>query len=186
MVMSAEQRSKFAALHRQWWRLHMSEKFSSRTKNSKTNKQTNKHTQTSQIDCFHCVHKILRWIGSSEFKLCLIIWPTTIVVLFSKHVYTISQILCFRCQKRPPPNRFSDSLALTLEDKRLNHKRQKYELISIRWYIDQSKVSLIFRLTKKSGSCSRYMYTCSCIQGSRYIFNSEERGCNPATPNNPS
>ena len=39
MAMNAEHRSKFAALHRQWWRLHMSEKFSSGTK---TPKQTNK------------------------------------------------------------------------------------------------------------------------------------------------
>ena len=29
MTMSAEHRSKFAALRQQWWRLHMSEKFSS-------------------------------------------------------------------------------------------------------------------------------------------------------------
>ena len=43
MAMSAEYRSKFAAIHWQLWRLHMSEKFSSRTKNRKqTNKQTNK------------------------------------------------------------------------------------------------------------------------------------------------
>ena len=35
MAMSAEQRSKFAALHRQWWHLHMSEKISSGTINSK-------------------------------------------------------------------------------------------------------------------------------------------------------
>ena len=41
MAISAEHRSKFAALHLQWWRLQMSEKFSSGTKNSKqkTNKQ---------------------------------------------------------------------------------------------------------------------------------------------------
>ena len=46
MDMSAEHRSKFAALQRQWWRLHMSETFSSGTINSKqTNKQTNKHTK---------------------------------------------------------------------------------------------------------------------------------------------
>ena len=32
MTMSAEYRLKFAAFHRQWWRLHMSEKFSSGTK----------------------------------------------------------------------------------------------------------------------------------------------------------
>ena len=31
MAISAEHGSKFAALHRQWWRLHMSEKFSSGT-----------------------------------------------------------------------------------------------------------------------------------------------------------
>ena len=34
MVMSAEHKSKFAAFHRQWWRLHMSEKFSSGMRNS--------------------------------------------------------------------------------------------------------------------------------------------------------
>ena len=38
MAMSAEHRSKFAALHRQWWRLHVSETFSSEKK-TKTNKQ---------------------------------------------------------------------------------------------------------------------------------------------------
>ena len=41
MAISAEHRSKFAALHRQWWHLHMSEKFSSGTiKPKKPNKQT--------------------------------------------------------------------------------------------------------------------------------------------------
>ena len=34
MAMSAEHRSQFAAFHRQWWRLQMSEKFSNGTKNS--------------------------------------------------------------------------------------------------------------------------------------------------------
>ena len=44
MAMSAEQRSKFAALRLYWWRLHMSGKFSSGTKTPKqTNKQTNIH-----------------------------------------------------------------------------------------------------------------------------------------------
>ena len=38
MILSAYHRSKFAALHRQWWRLHMSEKFSSGTINSKKTK----------------------------------------------------------------------------------------------------------------------------------------------------
>ena len=40
MSLSAEHKSKFAALRRQWWRLHMSEKFSSGTK--KPNEKTNK------------------------------------------------------------------------------------------------------------------------------------------------
>ena len=45
MAMSAEHRSKFAAYYRQWWRLHMSEKFSNGTKTPKqTNKQTNSAT----------------------------------------------------------------------------------------------------------------------------------------------
>ena len=37
MAVGVEQRSKFAAIHRQWWRLHMSEKLSSGTKNHKKN-----------------------------------------------------------------------------------------------------------------------------------------------------
>ena len=42
MAISAEHRSKFAALHRQWWRLQMSEKFTSGTKKKPSKKQTNK------------------------------------------------------------------------------------------------------------------------------------------------
>ena len=38
MAISAEQLSKFAALHRQWWRPQMSVKFSSGTKKLQTNK----------------------------------------------------------------------------------------------------------------------------------------------------
>ena len=38
MAISAEHRSKFVAFHRQWWRLQMSEKFSSGAKNSKQTK----------------------------------------------------------------------------------------------------------------------------------------------------
>ena len=40
VAMSAEHKSNFAALHWQWCRFHMSEKFSSGTKN---HRQTNKH-----------------------------------------------------------------------------------------------------------------------------------------------
>ena len=43
MAMSDEHRSKFAALHRQWWRLHMSEKFSSGTINPKQTKSEQGH-----------------------------------------------------------------------------------------------------------------------------------------------
>ena len=47
--MSAEHRSKFAALHRQWIRLHMSEKLSSGTKN-------HKQTKTMEVRVFfYCV-----------------------------------------------------------------------------------------------------------------------------------
>ena len=45
MTMSTEQRSKFAALQRQRWRLYRSEKFSSGTISSKPNIQTNDCTQ---------------------------------------------------------------------------------------------------------------------------------------------
>ena len=39
MAMSAEHRSKFAVLHRQWWRLHISEKFSNGTKKPEKQKK---------------------------------------------------------------------------------------------------------------------------------------------------
>ena len=44
MAMSAEHRSKFAAHDRPWWRLHISEEFSSGTK------QTNKQTKTKLLN----------------------------------------------------------------------------------------------------------------------------------------
>ena len=44
MAMSAEHRSKFASLHRQGWRLHMSEKFSSGTINPKQKNMQSSNT----------------------------------------------------------------------------------------------------------------------------------------------
>ena len=50
MAMNAEPKSKFTALHRQSWRLHMSEKFASGTKTPKqTNKQTNSNYVSTSI-----------------------------------------------------------------------------------------------------------------------------------------
>ena len=54
MAMRAEHMSNFAAVHRQWWRLHMSEIFSSGMKNPK---QTNK--QKDSLLSFGDVHRIL-------------------------------------------------------------------------------------------------------------------------------
>ena len=45
LAMSAENRSKFAALHQSWWRLHMSEKFSSGMKNYKQTNKTCTHNR---------------------------------------------------------------------------------------------------------------------------------------------
>ena len=46
MAISAEHKSKFAALHRQLWRFQMSEKFSSGTKN---HKETNNHVKDNNL-----------------------------------------------------------------------------------------------------------------------------------------
>ena len=43
MALSTEYRSKFEALHRYCWRLHMSKTFLSGTKKNQPNKQTNSH-----------------------------------------------------------------------------------------------------------------------------------------------
>ena len=52
MAMSAEHRSKFAALHRQLWRLHVSEKFSSGSIHSKqTNKKLKLNIKKPSIIC---------------------------------------------------------------------------------------------------------------------------------------
>ena len=64
MGMSADQRSKFAAFHRQWCRLHMSEKFSSGTKSHKqTNEETNKQTSRLNILSWFLVHvcNLMKW-----------------------------------------------------------------------------------------------------------------------------
>ena len=41
MDISADNWSKYAAFHRYWWHLQMSEKFSGEMKKNQTNKQTN-------------------------------------------------------------------------------------------------------------------------------------------------
>ena len=50
MAMSAMHRSKFAALHLQWWHLHMSEKFSSGTKETPKN-QTKQKKRSFWLEC---------------------------------------------------------------------------------------------------------------------------------------
>ena len=50
MAVSAEQRSKFAVLHQQWWGLQMNEKYLSGTKNSKqTNQKESSQKTTKKI-----------------------------------------------------------------------------------------------------------------------------------------
>ena len=53
MVMSAEHRSKFAALHRQWGRLHMSEKVSCGMKKPQTNKNKQKFILIDEKFCLY-------------------------------------------------------------------------------------------------------------------------------------
>ena len=52
MAMSADQSSKFAALHQQWWHLQMSEKFSSVTKNSKQKIQSRTLLPKKDLCCY--------------------------------------------------------------------------------------------------------------------------------------
>ena len=78
MAMSVEHRSKFAALHRQWWRLHISEKFSSWKINSnKTNKiVTNTLIIVYKIlidKCFHMLnHSAQKILMISRYSCCSI------------------------------------------------------------------------------------------------------------------
>ena len=48
MAVSAEQRSKIAALHQQWWGLQMNEKYLSGTKNSKQTNQKESSPKNNQ------------------------------------------------------------------------------------------------------------------------------------------
>ena len=66
MSMSAEHKSKFTALHRQWWRLHMSEKFLSGTKNPK-------QTHTS----------LKNWVGWVDFIFFFFFIIENMFVLYS-------------------------------------------------------------------------------------------------------
>ena len=62
MAMSAEHRSKFAALHRSLWRLHMSLKNSSGPKNLK---QTNKNNLSTVVNSVFGddINEIVPWIS---------------------------------------------------------------------------------------------------------------------------
>ena len=64
MLMSTEHSLKFAPLHRQWWRLHMSEQFLSGTK-KKQNKQTNKQTNYDVVHVY-CGKFIYWWRNFSD------------------------------------------------------------------------------------------------------------------------
>ena len=67
MAMSAEHtRSKFAALHRQWWRLRMSEKFSIGTINFK---QTNKISPRVLVSCLSVELTRGPWATSLTWKI---------------------------------------------------------------------------------------------------------------------
>ena len=77
MAMSADHRSKFAALHRQWCRLHMSEKFSSGTINSKeTNKQINS-TESTKTYYFFIRRKVSDTLESVNLL------PSNVVALWN-------------------------------------------------------------------------------------------------------
>ena len=67
MAMSAEHRSKFATLHRQPWRMQMSEKFLSGTKNSKQTKGTLDYVEITLLVCVNTV--LLLLFGLLVFKL---------------------------------------------------------------------------------------------------------------------
>ena len=69
MAMSAEHRSKFAALHRQWWRLHMSEKFSSRTINSKQTNKSKKCRDHFLRTTFHATSQMVMGSDNTSFLL---------------------------------------------------------------------------------------------------------------------
>ena len=68
MAISAEHRSKFAALHRQCWHIQMGEKFSSGMKNSK---QTNKPQIQTKIttDASVLLQGVFKWKKDCYFSI---------------------------------------------------------------------------------------------------------------------
>ena len=70
MAVSAEYKSKCVALHRLWWRLQMSEKFSSGTKTPKqTYKQTNKKSSYYRViipSNHTLIFAIIEWVNEIE------------------------------------------------------------------------------------------------------------------------
>ena len=89
MAISAEHRSKFATLHRQWWRLQMSEKFSSGMKNSK---QTNQHrigeVPNAYTQLFEEIIMLSTWSCpcSLPSRHCLLIWASASADMIIVHV----------------------------------------------------------------------------------------------------
>ena len=85
MTMSAENRSKFAALHRDWWCLRMSEILSSGTINSNKTKTKNQRTNCESLKkCLLNISWLLCWkvakLGTgnapAEYKDPIDVWVT--------------------------------------------------------------------------------------------------------------
>ena len=102
MAMSAEQRSKFAALHRQWWRIHMSEQFSSETIISN---QPNKQTNNLNKLCFESrltnYAKWQKYFNDTIFKSCSCLHNSGLMDLFRIYVLekkrlSLLYIFCFK------------------------------------------------------------------------------------------
>ena len=89
MVISAEQRSQFTAHHRQWWRLQMSEKFSSGTKNSK---QTNKIDVILKMQFIRPIQKI--FFQSAEDKIYVVTRKHMHISITENNKWTQEEKIC--------------------------------------------------------------------------------------------
>ena len=159
MAMSAEHRSKFAVLHRYWWRLHMGEKFSSGTinpiqknpKNNNNNKWYHRQDFLSRrvvsvviIDLKYMCVTIITFI--QFFLWSLMIFSKFIIKVFSKRASTCRWLVSRKY-------RMNACIFKRLEEKSACNSNKTYIRhdfylhIFLMWWYFQNSLLMVFKMS---------------------------------------
>ena len=97
MAVSAKLMSKFAALNRQWWRLHMTQQFLSGTKNFKQSTKWNVVCERMSRNIYYLFFHYLIWFSNEGITYQKYICKSCVFIYsFNRSGWTILYMLCWR------------------------------------------------------------------------------------------